>query len=144
MLARMMNDFGPLALRSQMNRLFEDFFEDLPVARSYAVAYPPVNVWEDQNGAHLEAELPGLAMEDLDVSVIGNKITISGQRKIAGPEGATCYRSERAQGTFSRTLSLSWAIDPNKVEAKLQDGVLSVYLPKAESAKPRKVQIQSA
>jgi HSP20 family protein len=157
MLARMGNDFGfgiggatggalspLLRLHDDMNRIFESFFEDLPSARPYGAAWPALNTWEDGDSAYVEAELPGLGMDDLEVLVSGNEVTINGQRKIEAGEGANWHRRERAQGRFSRSLALPWEIDAGKVEAKLRDGVLTVRLPKCESCKPKKVKVLTA
>jgi HSP20 family protein len=145
MLARMMNDFSPLMrLQDQMNRLFEDFFEDMPVGRGYGAGYPGVNVWEDGDAAHIEAELPGLSMEDIEVLVSGNEVTINGERKIVDVQDATYHRRERGTGRFTRTLTLPWEIDADKVEAKLREGVLKLTVFKSETAKPRKVKVLSA
>ena len=154
MLARMMNNglatgngwgstFAPLAgLQNEMNRIFEAFFEDLPAARSYAAGYPALNTWQEGDAAYVEAELPGLSMDDVEVLVSGNEVTINGERKIHAGEGATWHRRERSQGRFSRTLALPWEIDADKVEARLRDGVLTVALPRCESCKPKKVKVQ--
>jgi len=145
LLNRMMNDFAPLMqLQGQVNRLFDGFFEELPAARPYAAGYPALNTWEDGDHAYVEAELPGLSMDDLDVSVCGREVTIKGERKLAEPQGASWHRRERSWGQFTRTVTLPWDIDAEKVEAKLRDGVLTVRLPKAESAKPRKVKLLNA
>ena len=159
MLSRMINDFGfgggfagtfgpLLRLQGEMNRLFENFFEDLPAARPYARGWPALNTWEDGDNAYVEAELPGLSMDDVEVYVTGDQLTISGERKIADPQtGAgtgSWHRRERSQGRFSRTVSLPWEINADRVEARLQDGVLTVRLPKCESCKPKKVKVLTA
>jgi HSP20 family protein len=145
MLARMMNDFAPLArLQNEVNRLFENVFEDSPALRGYAAGYPGVNLWEEGDTAYVECELPGVGMDDLEIYVTGNELTLNGQRKIAAPENASWHRRERATGRFSRTLTLPWEIDAAKVEAKLRDGVLTVSLPKCESCKPKKVKVRTA
>ena len=161
MLARMINDsgfglgnapgngwggtFAPLLrLHGEMDRMFEDFFEGAPASRRYGAAYPALNTWEDGDAAWVEAELPGLAMEDVEVLVSGSDVTINGERKIAAPENAAWHRRERSQGKFSRTLSLPWEIDAEKVEARLRDGVLTVRLPKCETCKPKKVKVLTA
>jgi HSP20 family protein len=146
MIARMMNSFAPLMrLQDEMNRAFEGFFEDAPALRGYGAAYPAVNLWEDGDGAYVECELPGLAMEDLEIYVTGNEVTINGERKLVGPnEGASYHRRERATGRFSRTMTMPWEIEADKVEAKLHDGILTVKLPKCESCKPKKVKVLTA
>jgi HSP20 family protein len=148
MLSRMMNDFGYgssfrplLRLHDQVNRLFENFFEDLPTARPYGAAYPALNLWEDGDNAYVEAELPGLTLEDVEVMVTGDEVTINGARKLADAGGASWHRRERSQGQFSRRVALPWQIDADKVEARLTDGVLCIKLPKAERAKPKKVKL---
>jgi HSP20 family protein len=135
-----------LRLHGEMNRLFESFFEDAPAlaTRPYARGWPALNTWEDGDAAWVEAELPGLAMDDVEVLVSGSDVTINGERRIAAPDNAAWHRRERSQGRFSRTLSLPWEIDADKVEARLQDGVLTVRLPKCETCKPKKVKVLTA
>jgi HSP20 family protein len=141
----MLTNFAPLLrLQDEMNRLFEDFTQDMPAVRPYSQSYPAINVWEEGDAAYLEAELPGLTMNDLEVLVMGNEVTLKGQRRVEEPVNASWHRRERSYGSFTRTLTLPWEIDADKVEARLQDGVLTVKLPKSESCRPRKISVQSA
>jgi HSP20 family protein len=146
MLTRMLNEFAPLMrLQRDMDRLWDVWkgaLEGAGPARAYGAAYPGINLWEEGDAAYLEAELPGLNMDDVEVLVAGNEVTLNGRRKIADPEGTVWSRRERAQGEFSRSVTLPWAIDADKVQATLRDGVLNVVLPKAESHKPRKVKVE--
>src|SRR5688572_14169135 len=98
MMARLNNDFGfglgsavapLLRLHNDMNRMLEGFFEDgaAPDLRPYGAAYPALNTWEDGDGAYVEAELPGLGMDDIEVLVSGSDVTIGGERKIEAAEG---------------------------------------------------------
>jgi HSP20 family protein len=148
MLARMMNEFAPLMkLQSDVNRLFDSMFEDgysAGAARPYGATWPAFNTWEDGDAAYVEAELPGLTMEDIEVSVLGREVTIGGERRIGNPDGATWLRRERSGGRFTRTLTLPWDVDADKVEAKLSDGVLTVRLPKSDTARPRKIKVMGA
>ena len=145
MLARMMNGYSPLIqLHSEMNRLMEHFFEDMPQTRPYAAGYPAMNVWEDGESAWIECELPGLTLEDIEVLVSGSDVTVKGNRKIGAQQGASYHRRERSQGEFVRSLTLRWEIDADKVAATFRDGVLSIQLPKAETAKPKKVKVAGA
>jgi HSP20 family protein len=145
MITRMLNDFAPLLrLQTDMNRMFEDFFQDMPTRRPYGQAYPHMNLWEDGDAAYIETDLPGLRLEDLDVSVRGNEVTIAGARNIADQKDAAWHRRERSHGEFTRTLQIPWTIDADKVQATLRDGVLTVRLPKSESAKPKKVKVLTA
>jgi len=141
MLSRMMN-YSPLGrLHDEMDRLIEGFFHDMPTARPYATGYPAMNLWEDGDAACIECELPGLTLDDVEVFVAGSDLTIRGTRKIIQPEQASWHRRERTHGQFSRSLTLPWEVDAEKVEATLRDGVLTVKLPKAETAKPKKVKV---
>jgi len=145
LLNRMMSGYSPFTqLEGEMNRLFENFFEDLPAGRSYAAGYPALNTWEDGDAAYVEAELPGMSLGDLEIFVRGNDVTISGERKMAEPENASWHRRERSQGKFSRSLSLPWEIDADRVEATLRNGVLSVKLPKCEACKPKRIEISAS
>ncbi len=145
MLARMFNAYSPLAqLHGDVDRLMEDFFQDMPTARPYGAAYPAMNVWEDGNSAWIECELPGLTLDDIEVYVSGSDVTVKGTRKIAGPENAAWHRRERSQGEFVRSITLPWELDAEKVVATFRDGVLTIELPRAESAKPKKVKVASA
>lgn len=145
MAGRITNDLLPLSrLQSEIGNVFADMFESGLGTRGYAATYPSVNIWEDGDTAYVEAELPGMTMNDIEVAVMGNQVTIKGERKIADPEGGTFRRRERPQGAFSRMLSLPWEIDAEHVEATLHDGVLTIRLPKSESSKPRKIQVQAA
>lgn len=107
-----------------------------------ARAYPALALWEDADRLHLEAELPGFRIEDLEVAVLGDELTIKGERKPEPKEGWTCHRSERVHGTFLRTLTLPVAVDPEAVTATLKDGILSVELPKRTEAKPRRIEVK--
>jgi HSP20 family protein len=143
MLARM-TEWPLMRLQDQMNRLFEDFFQDMPATRGYSAGYPGINLWQDGDAAYAEAELPGMTMDQIEVLVSGSDVTINGHRQISEMSDATYHRRERGTGQFSRTFSLPWEIDADHVEAKFRDGVLTVKLPKAESAKPKKVKVLSA
>jgi HSP20 family protein len=133
-----------MRLQDDMNEMLGSAVEDALAARGYGAAYPGVNVWEDGDSAHIEAELPGMSMDDIEVDVIGNEVTIRGERKIEDPQNGTYRRRERPAGCFARTITLPWEIDADRVEAKLHDGVLTVHLPKSPAAKPRKIKVQAA
>lgn len=129
-------------LRHELERAFDDL--ELPALRAVVAEYPALNTWEDGDNAYFEAELPGVGMDRIDVSVTGNELSIRGERKIDEPPDVQWHRRERSSGTFARTVALPWEINPDGVEARLQDGVLTVKLPKSESAKPRKVKVVTA
>jgi HSP20 family protein len=108
-----------------------------------ATTFPPVNIYEDGEALWVEAELPGLSLKDLEIYVTGaNQLTLKGERKEPAPEKAVRHRQERGFGAFLRTLELPFPVDPNQVEARLENGVLRVKLVKHESAKPRKIVVK--
>lgn len=137
---------SPLAqMRNEVNQLFNAMLSDLPrLSGPSQVAAPPMNVWEDNGSFYIEAELPGFSMEDVEVTVLDNEVTIMGERKPAEAEGATYLRRERNSGTFTRTWTLPAEVQADRVDAKLTNGVLTVTLPKAEKAQPRKIQVKAA
>jgi len=149
MLTRSFFTARPLAALSEMDRLFDSMVSvGAPhwVGRSASQArltFPALNVYEDESSVYAEAELPGLALADLDVSISGNELTIRGTRQINLPEGATPLRRERLVGEFERTVELPVDIDAEHVDASLTNGVLLVTLPKAKSVQPRKIQIRT-
>ena len=129
-------------LQREMNRLFEDYS---PNPLRTAPAYPAMNVWTNENGMLITAEVPGVYPEDIDISVVGETLTLSGQRKPDEIKEADRYhRQERGYGKFSRTLQLPFPVIVDKVEATFKNGVLSIHLPRAEEDKPRKISVKSA
>ncbi|MDB5291807.1 MAG: Hsp20/alpha crystallin family protein [Phycisphaerales bacterium] len=139
-MASRMNALAPLRRLDDMT----DVFEDLLSARGFGAAFPGVNIWEDGDNAYIEAELPGVTMDDIEVDVVGDEVMIKGERKIPDEPGGVYRRRERAAGCFSRRVTLPWEVDPDKVEATLQNGVLTIKLPKSEAARPRKVPVKAA
>jgi HSP20 family protein len=128
--------------QGEMNRLFDRWNEDGTRQLSWA-GFPPVNVWEDGDTLHVEAELPGLKLNDLEIYVTGNnQLTLKGERKPAVPDKSVRHRQERGFGKFVRSLTLPFAVDPNKVDASFENGVLQIKLAKHESAKARKITVK--
>jgi HSP20 family protein len=104
---------------------------------------PPVDLYETQDRFVLTAELPGLARDDIDIQVTDGTITIQGRRQ-SGPVPCEQYhRVERGHGSFVRRFSLATPIDIDQVTADLRDGVLTVSVPKAASAIPRRIDVSS-
>jgi HSP20 family protein len=110
-----------------------------------AGVFPLMNITEDKDNYYVRAELPGLNADDLELSVTGDTLSVSGERKIpAEDEKAQYHRRERDAGKFSRIVSLPAQLDTGKVEANCKDGVLTVTLPKAEEAKPRQIAVKTS
>jgi HSP20 family protein len=126
--------------QGDMNRLFDQWLGE----GTSEATYPPVNVWEDGDHVVVEAELPGLDPASLELLVIGgNQFTIKGERKKPVPGKGVWHRQERLAGPFNRTLALPFAVDPDQVDAKLEQGVLRVRLAKHASARPRKIKVRA-
>jgi len=147
MIVRRTNGAHPITgLRDELARTFDGLFEDVlgwSDAWLGTRTFPALNVWEDEGHLHVEAELPGLKMDDLEVLVVGNELTIKGETKAAQDESTSYHRRERRSGSFTRVIRLPTPVEAEKVEAALQNGILTVTLPKAEAAKPRKITVKT-
>lgn len=125
-------DFG--RLYREMNRLFGDY--------TAGASYPPVNVWSDDNEAIVSAELPGVDPKDVNIAVENDLLAIEGERKLETPgEADVQVRRERPAGRFIRRLQLPFEIESEKVEARYENGVLNIRLPRREATKPRRIEI---
>jgi HSP20 family protein len=130
-------------MRREMDTLFRNLGDF--GTESGAGVFPLTNVTEDDHNYYVRAELPGMAAEDIDISVTGDSVSISGERKIHEEKKGTRYhRRERDAGKFSRMIGLPGEIDTKKVEASCMDGVLTIIIPKAAAAKPRQITVKSA
>jgi HSP20 family protein len=126
-------------VQSEMNRLLERLGDNGQTGPSF----PLCNLWEEGEAVHLEAELPGLSLDDLEIYVTGNnQFTLKGERKRQSPEKSVQHRQECPFGSFTRNLTLPVAVDANQVEARLENGVLKIRLGKQEQAKPRKIMVK--
>jgi HSP20 family protein len=126
-------------MRRQMDWLSTSFSRG-PSGEAAAGVFPTMNVTEDQDNYYVRAELPGLKADELDISVTGDTLAISGERKLPIEDGnAQYHRRERDAGKFSRIVNLPAQIDVDNVKARCTDGVLTVTLPKAETAKPKRI-----
>ena len=137
-------DRGALArLHDEMDDLFRGFFEDWEMPTWGRGRWPAIDIAEKEEAFMVKAEVPGCKAEDIDISVHGNVLTISGEKKQEEEKKEKgYYHTERSYGSFRRNLVLSSDIDPDKIEAVCKDGVLSVTLPKSEKAKAIKVKVK--
>jgi HSP20 family protein len=127
-------------LQSEVNRLFQS-----AAGASGAESFPAMNIYASQEGVALTAELPGVAREDLEISVHRDTVTLKGERK--EPEGEEIrgfHRRERGRGRFVRTISLPFQIDPERVGANLENGVLRLSLQRPESDKPKTITVNAS
>jgi HSP20 family protein len=126
-----------------MDDVFNAFFGGLPTWNERPV-WPAVDVSEDDNAITVKAEVPGCKSDDIDVSVQGNTLTISGEKKHEEEKKEKgYYHFERASGSFRRDITLPADVDPSKVDASCKDGVLTLVLPKEAKARAVKVKIKS-
>lgn len=130
-------------LQREVNRLFADSVA-LSGGRT-APSYPAMNIWSNEEGAVVTAELPGVNPDDIDISVVDETLTITGQRNPHElKEDEKYHRRERRFGKFSRTFQLPFKVEADKVEALFEKGVLHLSLPRAEVDKPKKIAVKSA
>ena len=130
--------FGGLRnIQEEMNRLFDG------AAGDTTSGYPPLNIMANAERVVVSAELPGVELKDLDLSVSGSTLTLHGSRPATELEnGARLYRNERLFGEFSRTIELPFAVDGDAVNAEYKNGILSVSLPRAKQDLPKKITIR--
>jgi HSP20 family protein len=129
-------------LRRDLDRLLADWPER--AGGSMAPGFPAMNIWTDEDSAVVTAELPGVSIEDIDISVEKDTLTLRGGRRPEDlEEGVTYHRRERRSGGFNRAFRLPFHVDAEKVEAEFKNGVLSIVLPRAEADKPRKIAIKA-
>jgi HSP20 family protein len=125
-------------MRQQLDQMFDD---TTPQSVSAGV-FPLINLTEDKDNYYVRAELPGVKGSELDIQVTANNLAISGERNIAEEGGSARYhRREREAGSFSRMIGLPGDINPDKVDANLANGILTVTVSKAEAAKPKQITV---
>jgi HSP20 family protein len=126
-----------------MGRLFETL-DPFQSARQ-AHLYPPLNLYDAGDRYVLSAQLPGISTTDIDLSITGETLTMRGERKHAeGVKDDSYRRQERPMGRWARTITLPDRVDSGQVTASFSNGILTVNLPKAESAKPRHIAVTPA
>lgn len=134
---------GVASLQGQMNRLFDTFHDDdwpMPMGRGW----PSLDVIETPETVQVKAELPGMAPEDIEISMAGHLLTIKGEKFTEKEdEGKTWHRKERTQGKFLRTIAVPSDVDEGAIEATHHAGVLTVVLPKREAVKPKRVKVRA-
>ena len=132
------------SLRREMLRLFDQVAGGDSYHEFSAGVFPPMNVTQDDSNFYIRAEVPGVKAADLTVSALRNRVAIAGKRELPKESDKVSYhRQERAEGGFSRTLTLPAEVVADKVEARYADGILTLTLPKAEEAKPRQIAVNS-
>jgi len=131
--------FGELRrMQGDMNRLFSGF------SAAAARDFPPINIWLGDNSVVVTAELPGVTRDDVSISLQGEVLTLEGARQPPAQQDVKWHRRERAYGTFARTVQLPFRVDPDKVQARYQNGILEIEVERLEADRPKKIQIRAA
>ena len=139
-----LSHFDPLANLPASFRTFEDAIARmLNEPRGTRPWSPSVDIHETENELVLKADLPDVKLEDIEVRVENQTLTLKGERKFEEDKNVRGYhRMERSYGAFTRSFTVPSTVDPEKVGAEFKNGVLTVKLPKKEAAKPRQVKIE--
>jgi HSP20 family protein len=128
-----------LALQRGLDaRLASDWLEDSTTSRG---PYPPINVFQQGEDFVAIIELPGVSKDDLEIQAKENTLRISGKKIVDYKESASVHRRERVSGEFDRTMTLPIQIDPDTVKAEYRDGMLALFIPRAERDKPRTIKV---
>jgi HSP20 family protein len=136
------NPSQQLASREPLYRLFDTFFNEGGEDLTTRTWTPPVDIQETDDSYRIQVELPGMKKEDIQITLENNVLRLSGERKFEKDvKKENFHRIERVYGTFSRSFALPTQVSSDKVDAKFQDGVLTITVPKAEQAKPRRISI---
>ena len=138
-------DRGFAPLQRQMNRLFDDFLANDGLLGGWGRGewMPAIDVAENEGEVLVNAEVPGVDPATLDLTVTGNTLTLSGEKKSEHEEeGRNWHRVERSEGRFTRVVALPDGVDVNDVTAKSEDGVLKIRIGKKEEAVPKKIEVE--
>lgn len=119
-------------------RLRSSWLSDATTSRG---PFPPINVFQKGDDLVAVVELAGINKDDLEIQVKENLIRLAGKKEIAYDPNVSIHRRERAVGAFDRTLTLPIEVDPDGVKAEYRDGVLAIFVPRAEADKPRTIKI---
>jgi HSP20 family protein len=131
-------------LQDRINRLFEGLMPEFVRGKTSVVSKwsPAVDIYEDKSNIYLDVEVPGMKKEDVKVKVEDKTLTVSGERKREREEKKEgYYRMERSYGSFYRSFYLPDNVDPTKIKAKYESGVLKLSIPKKEEAKPKEIPV---
>jgi len=135
-----------IGIQDEVNRLFDGFFTRSPLRGDIAPAFTPaVDIEETADEFVVMADVPGMSQKDVKVSLMGDVLTIRGERKQESDRSDSgMHRIERVYGSFERSFRLGTPVRNDKVRAQYRDGVLEVHVPKAEEAKLREIEVQVA
>jgi HSP20 family protein len=125
-------------MQSEMSRLFSG------VSSATARDFPPINIWLGDNSVVVTAELPGVTRDDVTISLEEDVVTLEGKREPKLQQDSVNWqRRERAYGTFQRAVQLPFRVDPDKVQARFNNGILEIELERLEADRPKKIEIRA-
>jgi len=127
----------------EMDRVFDGIGRPLGLRSVPRGTFPPINVYEQDDAVVVTAEVPGVKPDELELTALGDSVTLKGQRQEDPSNNSRLYRRERVTGAFARTVTLPTSIDPDSVRAEYHHGILRIHMAKAEQAKVRKIEIRS-
>ncbi|MBD3161195.1 MAG: Hsp20 family protein [Candidatus Eisenbacteria bacterium] len=132
-------------IQNEMNRMFDWFFgRESGESLVDSAWIPAVDIFQDADNYHVHVDLPGMQRDDIDITMSGDSLTISGEKKRESKQDDdNFFRVERSFGRFSRSMRLPSSVDAERISAKYQDGVLQIVIPKAETARPKQIKVQS-
>ena len=141
MVMRFSDPFEALfALQKQLDaRLASDWLGN---STAKSGAYPPINIFQQQDDFVAIVELPGVSKADLTIEAKERTLRISGKKTLDYQENASIHRRERLAGSFDRTITLPINVDPDRIKAEYRDGILALFIPRAEADKPRAIEIE--
>lgn len=126
-------------MQTEMNRLFSGF------TSASTRDFPPINIWLSENSVVVTSELPDITSGDVNLSLQEDVLTLAGKREPkTQQETVNWQRRERAYGTFSRVVQLPFRVDPDKVQARFNNGILEIELERLEADRPKKIEIRGA
>lgn len=127
----------------EMDRILNAVGRPLSLRSVPRGTFPAINVYDQGGAVVMTAEAPGMKIDDIELTVLGDSLTLKGERKSNEAEDERYYRRERPMGTFTRTVTLPTPVNADSVKAEYRDGVLRVTMEKAEEAKAKKIEIAS-
>jgi len=133
--------FDPFVeLRRMQNEMSRVFSGLAPATRDF----PPINIWLSENSVVVTSELAGVARDDVTINLQEDVLTLEGARRPTQQQDVNWQRRERAYGTFSRVVQLPFPVDPEKVQARYNNGILEIELERLEADRPKKIEIRAA
>ena len=129
-------------LQQEMDSLFGNFN---PGHFEIGPTFPPLNIYTNDQAEIITAEMPGFRPENIEINVVGETLTLSGERQEKDVEAkAEYHRQERSYGKFTRSIELLFPVEADKVDAAFENGILRIHMPRAEADRPKKISVKTA